>query len=137
MSNKFSQTMITDARKAAEMLETVPFAAQIEAHGMTPASMTAQAEKLSQAHTQVQLAKDALRRAVADLANAAKEFAAMWATYSNVVRALTTDVALRQSLGVKSLGGSSKKPRRHRASRTAPATPPEPQPTNGTAVPHT
>ena len=136
MSQKSSQTMIADARKAAEMLGSVALAKKIAAHGFTPASMGAQAKKLSELHTQVQIAKDALARAVADLASAAREFATMWATYSNLVRALTTDVALRQSLGVNSLG-FSKKPRFHRASRSAPATPPEPQPTNGAGVPHT
>ncbi len=119
MTNRLKATMISDALAPAERLGSSSLAKDLEAQGMTPASMTAAAEKLQELRTRADVAKSAFAEAIAELAKVTKEFVTMWASYSNLIRGLTTDVALRAAHG-GSTPGRTKRPRFHRASPPAP-----------------
>src|SRR5438067_12521666 len=126
--------MISGALVAAEKLGSSPLAKDLKARGFTPASMTAAAEKLQELRARADVAKSAYAEAVAELAKGAKEFVLMWASYSNFVRALTTDVTARAALGVATLGYVKGRRVRH-AAKPSPETP-APAATNGASAPH-
>ncbi len=136
MSNRSKASMISDALRAAEKLGSSPLAKALKANGVTPASMTKAAEKLQELVTRAAVAKAAFAEAIAELAKGSKEFATMWSSYSSLVRALTTDVAVRAAHGVAS-PGRAKGPRFHRAAQTTPAITPAPAATNGVSASHT
>jgi hypothetical protein len=85
--------------------------------------MAKEVKDLSALRTQVRAAKAALAQATAALGARSEEFAKVWASYSNLVRALTTDEALRSKHGVKS-PGSRKGPMFRRAKRVGTAVAP-------------
>ncbi len=132
---KFRQKMISDALKAEETLGTSPLAPKLKAHGITPALMATAARELTELHTQLSIARAALAQASAALAERAAEFAQQWSSYSNLVRGMTTDEALRFAHGVAS-PGVNKGPRFHRAPRVQPAPAPAPAPANGVTIGH-
>lgn len=102
--NVFRMSMVSSALLAEEAMRDTPIAAKLKANGFTPATMAKEAQALSALRTQVQTAKAALVQASAALGARSEEFAKVWASYSNLVRALTTDAALRGKHGVKSPG---------------------------------
>jgi hypothetical protein len=116
--SKFKQSMVSEALKVSEVLGSSPLAPQLGAHGFTPASMANEAKELTQLRTQYLVAKAALAKASGALADRAETFAQFWAAYSNIVRGLTTDEALRKQHGVATLG-KQKGPRFHRPPKTA------------------
>jgi hypothetical protein len=99
--SKFRKPMVTAALVASDALGSSPLASKLKPHGYTPASMATEAEELSQLHVQVQAAKAALAQASAALSARAEEFAQKWASFSSLVRGMTSDEALRGALGVK------------------------------------
>ncbi len=102
--NAFRMSMVASAQLAEDAMRDTPIASKLKANGFTPATMAKEAQALSTLRTQVQSAKAALVQASAALGARSEEFARMWASYSNLVRALTTDEALRRKHGVKSPG---------------------------------
>jgi hypothetical protein len=137
--NVFRMSMVTSAQLAAESMRDTPIASKLKANGFTHATMAKEANELSALRTQVQAAKAALVQASAALGARSEEFAAVWASYSNLVRALTTDEALRRKHGVKS-PGVRKGPMFRRATRSSgspvetPVTSTTTTTTNGAAV---
>jgi hypothetical protein len=101
---KFRKSMVSDALKAADALGSSPVASKLKPHGYTPASMTTDARELTELHIRVLAAKAALVQASAALSARGGEFAQKWASFSNLVRGLTSDEALRNALGVQSPG---------------------------------
>jgi hypothetical protein len=80
--------------------------------------MSKSADELQALHTQLQMAKAAVAMASSALQTKGLAFAEVWASYSNSVRALTKDSALRAKHGVKS-PGYLKGPAFHRAPKGA------------------
>src|SRR6266567_7372562 len=97
----FRMSMVTSAQLAEQSMRDTPIASKLKANGFTPATMAKEASELSALHTEVQAAKTALVQASAALGARSEKFATLWASYSNLVRALTTDEALRRKHGVK------------------------------------
>lgn len=97
-----TRTIAERARTIARLGEAlVSTGAALKANGFTSATMAKEAKELSDLRTQVQAAKSALVQASAALGARSEEFATLWASYSNLVRALTTDVALRRKHGAE------------------------------------
>ncbi len=134
--HQFHHGMIDASLKAAEAIRDSKLAPELKRHGFTPASMRQQANTLAELHTRVQMAKDDLASAIAALQTEAKDFAQRWSTYSNLVRGLTSDVALRNEHGVGT-PGRRKGPAVHRAPRIAKAAPVNGAENESQAVPST
>jgi hypothetical protein len=100
----FRKSMVPSALLAEVAMQSTPLARKLKANGFTPAVMAKEAEDLSALHTKLQVTKTAMMEASAALAARSEAFAQLWATYSNLVRAFTKDVALRRKHGVTSPG---------------------------------
>jgi hypothetical protein len=96
--------MINLALQAAEAMRDSPIASKLKANGFNPALMQKEAEALSELHTQYVAARNEAVQVALKLSERAEAFATKYASYSNLVRALTTDAGLRRKHGVKSLG---------------------------------
>jgi hypothetical protein len=100
----FRQNMIDDANKTAEALSDSELADELKRHRFTAASMRKAARRLTMLHTRADVAKGHWVSALAALQAEAHVFAQLWSKFSNLVRGLTPDPALRNELGVSSPG---------------------------------
>jgi hypothetical protein len=113
--------MIDDANEAAEALAASSLAAELKRHGFSSSSMRQSAKRLTTLRTRIELAKARLTTALADLHKEGEHFAKRWSKYCNLVRGLTSDVALRNEHGV-STPGRRKTSSLHRGPRLAKTT---------------
>ena len=102
--SKFRPSMITRALQAAEAMRESPIAAQLKINGFHAAVMQEEAEAMTELRTRAVAAWNAALQATADLGERAGEFTKKYASYCYVVRAITTDAAIRRTHGVKSPG---------------------------------
>ncbi len=124
--------LVDHALKAAATIAASPIAKQLAANGFTAATMAQAASDLTDLRSKADAARSAAHQATAALAAREKEIEQMVSSFCNLVRALTTDTAVRKALGVSS-PGIAKGPRfrrgpRKKAATTAPATPEPPKP---------
>ena len=129
----FHQGMIDDANKAAQALLDSALADELKRQRFTAARMRQAAKRLTHLRTRVELMKAHWASALADLHNAADTFAKQWSRYCNLVRGLTSDVALRNEHGV-STPGRRKTSSLHRGPRLA-KTSAQTRATNDVAMP--
>lgn len=130
---KSDTAIVAAALEASEMLGKSPLASKLKAHGFTSAQMAKDAQELLKLRAHYDAMKASLAQAGDELAKKIDELAKKFASYANLVRALTEDVSLRAMHGVAS-PGIQKGPRFRRTPRVQPAPEPAPVQPNGASA---